>query len=184
MILCRLKGLDVQEILASADGSRGYTDGVNPLGKIPALEVSNGSPALFDSAVICEYLDRVSEPLLPSSGAERWKQLRLHALGDGLSDAVYNYRYETVRPQDLHWAKIIERHIKALEMGIDALTAEIDTLGTPWTFGNLAIICALDYMSFRAPMMDWQTRSPDLAIWHNQFVDFPAYRDTFHYGAG
>ena len=183
MILNRLKGLDVEEVTATPDCARGYTDGVNPLGKIPALETTTGLPALFDSGVICEYLDSLSDPLLPSSGEERWKQLRLHALGDGFSDAVYNYRYETARPTELHWPQIIERHMKALEMGVDALVNEIETLGTPWTFGNLSIVCALDYMNFRAPTIDWKTRSPDLAIWHNQFVDFPAYQDTFGYDA-
>lgn len=181
MILNRLKGLNVQEIMATPDGARGYTNGVNPLGKIPVLELNNGLPALFDSGVICEYLDSLKAPLLPASGPERWTQLRLHALGDGLSDAVYNYRYETVRPNELHWTKIIERHTKALEMGVEALSAEIGTLGTPWTFGNLSVVCALDYMSFRAPHIDWRKRSPDLEIWHNQFVDFPVYRETFGY---
>lgn len=182
MILSRLKGLDVDEFTAKADGPRGYTDGINPLGKIPALSLTDGSPALFDSGVICEYLDSLSKSLLPNHGSKRWAQLRLHALGDGLSDAVYNYRYETVRPDSLHWKTQIDRHICAMEMAVDALSAEIDALGTPWEFGNLSIVCALDYLAFRAPVIKWKTRAPDLALWHQQFVEFPAYKSTFGYG--
>lgn len=181
MILSRLKGLSIDEVTAKADGARGYTDGANPLGKIPALEISNHTPVLFDSSVICEYLDTLQSPILAQSGPERWAQLRLHALGDGISDAVYNYRYESVRPDNLHWAKMLKRHTTALEMAVDALASDIDALGTPWTFGNLSVICALDYMSFRAPHIDWKERAPDLMAWHAEFTAYAAYRDTYAY---
>ena len=103
MILARISGIKLEEIQPEKDGVNGYRAGDNPLGKIPALEWQPGQ-FLFDSPVICEYLDTLREtPLLPSEGHVRFIQLWQHALGDGLSDAVYNYRYETVRPKALHW---------------------------------------------------------------------------------
>jgi len=96
MILARLSGIALEECLPDKDGTNGYVAGDNPLGKIPALEWQSGQ-YLFDSPVICEFLDSLREkPLLPSEGHERIAQLWQHALGDGLSDAVYNYRMETI----------------------------------------------------------------------------------------
>ncbi len=181
MILARLKAIELEEITAVADSASGYTQGHNPLGKIPALEWQP-QQFLFDSPVICEYLDTIpGSPILPSSGHSRFIQLWQHALGDGLSDAVYNYRYETVRPIELHWDQMIERHNTAMIAAIETLDTISDWLGTPWTFGNLAIICALDYMSYRAPHIDWQSRAPKLKPWYDNFTTDPHYQDTYAY---
>jgi len=181
MILVRRNNIAVEEIAATANGSHGYTDGHNPLGKIPALEWQP-QQFLFDSPVICEYLDGLSEdPLLPADSHARFIQLWQHALGDGLSDAVYNYRYETVRPQELHWPKMIKRHTTAIENTIDTLEKICDWLGTSWTYGNLAIICALDYASYRAPHVNWRARAPKLKDWHKGFTTDPYCQDTYAY---
>ena len=181
MILARLKGIEVEEVIAIRDGVNGYTGGDNPLGKIPALEWQP-QQFLFDSPVVCEYLDQMQgAPILPSEKHQRYLNLWQHALGDGLSDAVYNYRYETVRPKDLHWPEIIERHDTAIRNAIDTLEQICDWLGGPWTFGNLAIICALDYTSYRAGHVNWQNRAPKLEKWHAQFENDPHYKDTYAY---
>ena len=181
MILARLKNIKLEEIIAEADGANGYTQGHNPLGKIPALEWQP-QQFLFDSPVICEYLDRFAgDPILPAEGHARFIQLWQHALGDGLADAVYNYRYETVRPKELHWDKMIKRHTAAMIATIDTLEKISDWRGTPWTYGNLAIICALDYASYRAPHIGWEERAPKLKAWHNSFTNDPYYRDTYGY---
>jgi len=181
MIIARLHGIKLEEVAIAADGPRGYTGGGNPLGKIPALE-TEAMGLIFDSPVVCEYLDSLSEtPLIPNDGAARLNELRLHALGDGLSDAVYNYRYETVREESLHWEPQILRHTTALKMGVAYLNDNIKTLGGPWGFGNLAIICALDYMSYRAPHIDWQNVAPKLVEWHSRFITDSIYVDTYAY---
>jgi len=121
MILARLSGIELHKVKAQKNGGNGYMAGDNPLGKIPALEWKAGQ-FLFDSPVICEYLDSQRQtPLLPESGDERIIQLWQHALGDGLSDAVYNYRMETVRPADLYWDKMIARHDQSIRNAIDTL---------------------------------------------------------------
>lgn len=182
MILIRLKGLDVEELGVERDLVHGYTKGISPVGKIPAL-VRVGKPVMVDSPVICEFLDGLSEPILPASGEARFEQLRLHALGDALSDAVYNYRFETMRDHSLHWDEIIQRHKNSIDCIITSLEAECDALGAPWAFGNLSIICALDYMGWRAPHVDLAKAAPNLAAWHKTFTKQPVWQDTYIYDA-
>ena len=179
MILARLHGIELEEILPEKDGANGYIAGDNPLGKIPALEWRSGQ-YLFDSPVICQYLDSLAEtPILPAEGQARFLNLWQHALGDGLADAVYNYRYETVRPESLHWDQMIERHETAILRSIETLERICEWLGSSWTYGNLAIIAALDYTSYRAGHLSWQDRAPNLTQWHSQFQSDPHYKATY-----
>lgn len=180
--MAMVKNVAVEEIHPIKDGAKGYANSANPLGKIPALELEGGE-LLYDSGVICQYLDSLNSPLLPKTGMARWQALRLHALGDGLSDAVYNYRYETVRSEDLHWPEIIDRHNTAILSVLDELDKQVDQLGAPWTFGNISIICALGYTGFRAGHLEWKRRAPQLAQWHKQFEGDPAYIKTYGFDA-
>jgi len=182
MIMASIKGIAIEEVCPVADGAKGYANSPNPLGKIPALELDNGEQ-LYDSTVICQYLDSLKSPLLSVSGPARWEQLRLHALGDGLSDAVYNYRYETVRPDPLHWSDMIVRHETAICSVLDALEDQVELLGTPWTFGNIAIICALGYAGYRTAHLEWKHRAPRLARWHKKFESEDAYKASHGFDA-
>ncbi len=181
MILARHHGIELEELKAENNGIEGYAAGDNPLGKIPALEWQPGQ-YLFDSPVICEYLDNLSDsPILPNDPHGHMLNKWQHALGDGLSDAVYNYRYETVRPKELHWEEMILRHETTIRNVITTLDQICDWLGGPWSYGNLAIITALDYASYRAGHIDWRTLSPKLSDWHAGFTDDPAYKATYDY---
>jgi len=182
MILSRLKGLadQIEEIPPILDADKGYSNSSNPLGKIPALE-RDGEVTLFDSSVICEYLDGLGDPWLPVSGEERFKQLRLHALGDGISVAMFNHRYEDVRPSQLRWTDMIARHETAMRTAVDALEVEVNTLGSPWEFGNLSIVCGLSYMDFRGAHLEWRKRAPELAKWMAKFEAEQVFKDTYAY---
>lgn len=181
MILARLHGIAVEEVQPVRDGSNGYLAGDSPLGKIPALEWMPGQ-YLFDSPVICDYLDSLAaEPLLPSEGKKRYIYMWQHALGDGLSDAVYNYRFEIVRPPALHWDEMIKRHETAILRSIDTLEHICDWLEEPWSYGNLAIVTALDYATFRAGHLNWQDKAPKLKAWHAHFTTDTTYQETYGY---
>ena len=181
MILARLSDIPLEEVKPEKNGANGYVAGDNPLGKIPALEWQTGQ-FLFDSPVICEYLDSLREsPLLPESGHARYIQLWQHALGDGLSDAVYNYRMETVRPPDLHWDEMIERHDQAIRNAVETLEKISSWLGEDWTFGNIAIVCGLDYAAYRAPHFNWKQAAPKLSEWHQKKTETEVWRETNAY---
>lgn len=181
MILARLSGISLDETLPEKDGANGYIAGDNPLGKIPALEWQPGQ-FLFDSPVICEYVDSLREtPLLPPEGHARFIQLWQHALGDGLSDAVYNYRQETARPSELHWDEMITRHDAAIRNAIATLEKISPWLGDDWTYGNIAVVCALDYASYRAGHFNWKAAAPQLAAWYASLAKTPVWSETNEY---
>lgn len=179
MILARLHGIELEELQPEKKGEHGYGAGDNPLGKIPALEWK-ADQYLFDSPVICEYLDVLGQsPILPTDPHQHMLNKWQHALGDGLADAVYNYRVETMRDTDLHWDEMIKRHETAIRDVIKTLDQICDWLGEPWSYGNIAIICALDYVSYRADHINWRDMSPKLAAWHAIFNDDEAYQATY-----
>lgn len=181
MILARLSGIELDEVYPEKDGANGYAAGDNPLGKIPALEWQP-SQFLFDSPVICEYLNSLRDaPLLPPTGQMRYIQLWQHALGDGLSDAVYNYRVETMRPAALQWDEMINRHDQAIKNSIATLEKISPWLGEDWTYGNIAVLCGLDYASYRAAHFDWKTAAPKLAEWHQALANTKVWQETNGY---
>ena len=92
----------------------------NPLSKIPTLVLDNGF-ALFDSAVICEYLnDLGSGTLFPQQGADKWQALRWHAFADGLLDALILWRNERER------AVPLQPLLDAFELKTQACLRQLD----------------------------------------------------------
>jgi glutathione S-transferase len=151
----------------------------NPLGKIPCLVTDDGT-ALYDSRVICEYLDSLHQGprMFPPSGPARWTALRRQALADGIMDAGVLARYETfVRPQEARWNVWIDNQKQKFRRGLDALEHESASLGVV-DIGTLAIACALGYLDFRYPDENWRAGRPRLAAWLEQFGQRPAIAQT------
>ncbi|MGH7014727.1 MAG: glutathione S-transferase [Stellaceae bacterium] len=146
----------------------------NPLIKLPTLLTDDGQ-VLFDSRVICEYLDGLhSGPkLFPSAGMARWIALRQQALADGMLDASVLNRYETaVRPQERQWAEWSAGQMRKVRNGLAALDGKVGegALGGPLNIGQIAIGCALGYLDFRYPNEAWRERHVGLAKWYAEFV--------------
>jgi len=139
----------------------------NPLGKIPALCLDDGS-TLYDSRVICEYLDELGGgTLYPASGANRWTALRREACADGICDAAILARYENVvRPEEKRWDDWSAAQIDKFRRALKALDAE--TIGDSVDIGTLSVVIALDYLDFRFPQENWRDDHPSLADWYNQ----------------
>jgi glutathione S-transferase len=171
-------GLKLEEIrtlpVSDADFRR-----VNPLGKIPALVLDDGS-VLFDSPVICEYLNSIGGgKFFPGSSIWRnstgkWKALGLQALGDGIADAAVLYVIagrENPAPEALR-----ARQMAAVLAGLDVLErakfAEFPTIG------EIAVACAIGYVEFRLPDLDWRGSRPRLAGWYDKFCQYPAMKAT------
>ncbi len=150
----------------------------NPLSKIPTLVLDDGT-VVYDSPVICEYLDGLSGAprLHPMAPKARLAALRRQALGDGLLDLLVLLRDERLRanPSDAHQASAAVRKaavLKSLDEDAAALTA------TPFGIGHVAIGCALSYLDFRYADEDWRTPHPRIAAWHAAFAARPSVRAT------
>jgi glutathione S-transferase len=149
----------------------------NPLGKLPTLVLPDGS-ALYDSAVICEYLDDLGgRKLFPKPGPARWQALRRHALGDGMLDVLIlwrNQRDEPVERQVREWLSGFDLKIRqALQVVEDEkLKAE------PFGIGQIAIGCALGYIDFRFPDMNWKKKHPALGAWFEEISLRPSMQQT------
>ena len=152
----------------------------NPIGKVPALVTDDGL-SLYDSPVICEYLDGQQDGprMFPAEGPARWLALRRQALGDGLLDAAILGRYETaLRPEDYRWQPWLEAQMLKIERSLDAMEAEAGALGDGADIGTITIACALGYLDFRYGDNDWRACRPGLAAWYEGFAQRPSMRET------
>jgi glutathione S-transferase len=156
----------------------------NPLAKIPTLITDEGL-ALFDSRVICEYLDALDgrHRLIPASGIARWRVLRDQALGDGLLDASALSRYETaLRPAELRWSAWLEGQMQKIQAALDMIDAEAPGFGERVDVGTIACACALGYLDFRFPDLGWRAARPRAAAWYERFAQRPSMRATVPVG--
>jgi glutathione S-transferase len=121
----------------------------NPLGKVPVL-LRTGAAPIFDSNVICEYLDTLhaGRKLIPLAGEARWRALTLQAAAQGLAEAGVAYRWETVRrPAELRYAPLRDGYAEKLEATYDWLERNLDD--GDLDVGHLALATALSWIEFR-----------------------------------
>ena len=147
----------------------------NPLGKIPTLERDDG-PALYDSRVICRYLDTVFEGGLYPPAPRLWDSLTLEATADGIMDAAVLMVYEgRVRPEELVYDVWVEAQWAKVTRALDALESRwIASLAGPLNIGQIAVACALGYLDFRHGARDWRSSRPQLTAWEKDFAARPA----------
>jgi glutathione S-transferase len=152
----------------------------NPLGKIPALVV-DGDTAIFDSHVICEYLDNLAPApvLLPKGGVERVRTLTLAALADGILDAALLLVYEKrFRPEDKWHLPWQERQQLKIDRSLDVLERQPPVWKDTPDYGHLTLACALGYLDFRHEGR-WRARHPGLVAWLDAFARaVPAFEET------
>ncbi|MGH1481037.1 MAG: glutathione S-transferase [Geminicoccales bacterium] len=152
----------------------------NPLGKIPCLIADDGQ-AFYDSRVICEYLDSLTngKKMLPEEGVVRFTALRRQALADGILDAAVGKRYETfLRPGDVQWQPWIEAQTAKYNQALDQLEGDAASFGETVDIGTIAIACAAGYMDFRYGGENWRKGRDNLAAWYGAFAKRPSMMTT------
>jgi glutathione S-transferase len=155
---------------------------INPLGKIPVLVLKDGS-TLLDSPVICEYLnDLGGGNFFPGytvwrEVSARWRALTLQALGDGICDAAVARIYEGRRPPENQSEPTVHKYLAAVTRSLDALERARFTADP--TIGEIAVACALGYLDFRLPELQWRDSRPVLRDWYEKFAQFPSMKDTW-----
>ena len=171
----------IREVIADPWGDDAFRR-INPLGKIPAL-VTDEDDVLYDSPVICEYLDTLHDgpSLFPPQSRHRWRTLTLHACACGLMDAAYLRRNEAIRPQPGTISNsFIDRQDAAIGAALDALEADIEQLASSLTIASIAAGTALGYLDFRYPDCGWRARCPALAEWWSTLGTRPSFAGTGH----
>ena len=145
----------------------------NPLSKVPLLILDDGTP-VFDSPVICEYLDTLGEapPLLPPAGPARLRVAIMQALADGIMDASVARRMQVALPQDEGRSAFDARQKAAVTRGLDRLEAH-PPQGLE-DISAIAVACALGYLDFRFAHEPWRETLPGLAAWLASVAGLPA----------
>ena len=153
--------------------------GVNPLGKIPALVRDNGR-VIYDSRVICRYLDTLGDAGLYGSGEALWDVLTLEATADGVLDAALLMTYEArLRPEALRFPDWVEGQWAKIARALDVVERDwTGFLSGPLTMAHVAMGCALPYIDFRHGARNWRDGRPRLAEWQAGFAQRPSMQAT------
>jgi glutathione S-transferase len=154
----------------------------NPIGKIPVLETPEG--VLYDSRVICRYLDHMAGgPAYPAPPA-LWDVLVVEATAHGMAEAAVLIVYEgRVRPPEMRSAPWIEAQWARIARAAAVLERDWMPLlarkpeGCP-DMGQIAVAVTLGYCDFRLPGRDWRSGNPRLSAWQEVFAARPAMRAT------
>jgi len=166
---------DIQQVATNVWDPETDIASSNPLGKVPALETPDGH-MLFDSPVICEYLDSLNTKtkLFPSEGPDRWHALRLQAMADGILDAAILRLLEGKRADGERSDKWTARQISVIDRGLDCLEAEIEEFSGSINIGTLSIAIMLDYLDLRFSADHWRRNRPALADWFETIITRPS----------
>ncbi len=176
--------IDDIEIISTTVSPTSRNDAIaiaNPIGKIPTMVLNDGR-TIFDSRVICEYVDGLSPSikLFPNNSHSRLTAETLHALGDGMMDAALLARYETsFRPQEYRWKDWENGQKDKLFRSLDYLEQQcIEILNGPVSIGHVAIGCALSYIDFREVLEDWRIGHDNLNEWYSRFSQRDSMKAT------
>jgi glutathione S-transferase len=180
------KKLDYELVLEDVWAAETSISDANPLGKVPCL-VMEGAEALFDSRVIVEYLDTLSPvgKLIPSVGRERSEIKTWEALADGLLDASILARLEATwagRTKAQRSQVWIDRQLAKVNASLKAMSKGLGEkpfcAGIHLTLADIAVGCALGYLDFRFPQIDWRTEYPNLVRLHDKLMQRPSFAET------
>ncbi len=159
-----------------------YAKQVNPLRKIPALVLDDGS-VLVDSTVICLYLDDLAGggKLIPAAAPDRWRVLSQQAIAQGMSEAMVLIRYENaLRPEALRWSDWVADQQDRFWNGLDWFERRADQAlsSSQIDVSQLALACILGYVDFRFPELNWSARAPRVNAWYQVIMKRPSLLQT------
>jgi glutathione S-transferase len=177
------KKIDFELVIDSPNAPDSNVPKYNPLARVPVL-VLDDDTAIFDSPVIVEYLDNLApnNKLFPQTNRERIEVKRWEALSDGLLDAAVAIRLESLRPESQRSDSTVRRERDVIDNALAMMAGELGEkhwcMGTPFTFADVAVGCALGYLDFRFPEIDWRFDHPNLGRLHEQLMQRPSFADT------
>jgi glutathione S-transferase len=180
------KKLDYRMEIEDAWSAGTQIHDANPLGKVPCL-VLEGGEAVFDSRVIVEYLDTLSPvgKLIPAHGRDRAEVKTWEALADGLMDAALLARMEAVWPHRTQAQRSqawIDRQLEKISSALRAMSKGLEEKpycsGAHFSLSDVAVGCALGYLDFRFPNIDWRHTHPNLEKLHSKLMQRQSFIDS------
>lgn len=168
-----------ERVVVAANKPNADVMALNPLNKIPTLVLDDGT-VLYDSRVICEYLDTLHDgpSLFPPDAAARWPVLRRQALGDGLMDVIVLRLGEQGRLKETQSDSHLASYRLKIASGLDRLEDEGVGTAAAADIGHIAAACALGHLDFRFAADDWRAGRPRLSAWYAEFARRPSMRAT------
>ena len=183
-VLAEEKGLDIPLVLEDVWAAGSQIQHRNPLGKVPCLILDDGR-TLYDSRVICQYLDALppANAVIPVAGPERIEVLRWEALADGVLDAGVLMRLEnTQRTPAERSEKWLERQRGKVTAGLTAMAGALNDrewcAGDGFTLADIAAGCALGWLAFRLPEIDWRAQHSNLARHYAKLMKRRSFADS------
>jgi glutathione S-transferase len=156
----------------------------NPLSKIPTLETASGT-VLYDSDVICEYLDAqssVAPQLFPPAGDARWQAMCWNALGSGALDALVLWRFERNRLPEQQSPEVLTAFAAKLAVVFNRIEAEMPMIASAsYSIAHVSFGCLLGYSDFRFADLDWRAGRPRTCDWYERFTQRPSAQRTRPY---
>jgi len=172
------KGLQgVQEIFVNPFEDRTEILSMNPLGQVPFLVLDSGD-VLFDSPLICQYLDEWSggEALIPQHQDRKYTVLRWQAMADGLLDATYNIVMERRRIQSERSSASMASWSEEIASIMNIMERQVAELGDKLTLAHLSVAAAIGYVDFRLPELLYESACPQVAICQNLVNWFEGFK--------
>jgi glutathione S-transferase len=178
------KKIECELVLEDVWASETKIHGFNPLGKVPCLILDDGE-AVFDSRVICEFLDTLTPvgKLLPQERRERTEVRCWEALADGMLDAAVLIRLEGVLREEAHRSEAwLTRQRAKIHDGLIAMARGLDAhqwcSANRFTLADIACGCALGYLDFRLPELNWREAHPNLDKYYTRLIQRQSFVDT------
>ncbi len=177
------KRIEYEFVVDNPNDAASRVPDFNPLGKVPVLVTDDGA-SIYDSSVIVEYLDTVSPVgrLIPEPGRQRIQVKRWEALADGLMDAAILSVLERRRPAEEQSREWIERQGTKVSQGLRAASHDLAErtwcAGDSYTLADIALGCALGYLNFRYPDLNWRAQYPNLKRHAGKLFKRPPFEAT------
>ena len=177
------KKLDFEFVMEDVWSADTKIQAFNPLGKVPCLVTEDGN-CLFDSRVITEYLDTISPVgrLLPQGNRDRIATKHWEAMGDGLLDAGVTIVAEGRRPEHLRSEDWVNRQRKKIEGALNLMESHLGNnhfcMGVNLTLADVSVGCALGFLEFRMPELNWRENHPHLAALYERLMARPSFAST------
>lgn len=153
----------------------------NPLCKVPCL-IDNEGNGIYDSQVICEYLDHNADGHLFGAINADWNLRTLYSLTRGILDSCVAWQQDKMRGVEAESEFWQRRFISSIERGLNHLQKQKASLPKEFSALHINLVTILEYLDFRHPEYEWQEQHANLVGWYQNIKDRASIVNTIPKG--